>query len=784
MQELVSRPRLRELIANGDRRVKLIGAPTGYGKSCVLHEYAGSNDAVYVALSTRTSLAQFSQQLAHALKGYAPGLELALAGAYTRAQQSVDPPASLAGWFLRHLSGVSCKIVLDDLHNAADFAVTRFVIEMVERSQSCSWVIASESLDDLPIPSWLARDVTGYPFHPFRLCLTADEAKSFAQHFGFTGDESQLRLVLESTSGVVANFLFALRAPQELLEKSGEQAMEALATRIFERFSAADRDLILRTSLLPSLEDAAVRELIGKDGPARIAALHKAAPYIFEPHRLSYQTCFASYLRGLVAEHPSREALIAAAAVALETAGDLGTSLQMLASIGRETEIVAIVDRHGFDSLESNHALDLHDAIADLSEDARNTSPVAMTFAAMAASLGNQLDVSESCFKGALAACKDDVQRHGVRFWWGCDVMRRGRADSIEILKSEKEPAGLSQFMRIATQSALAAAYAMTGHDKEATSRIAPLLEKIDEINDEMLKARVYHQASYIAMRGTRYEEANDFARRSLEIAERIGAYETASGALSILHNVAVVKDENFTNATEYLRRIGEYGAKCGSVEKQLFALANAFEIEVERGDEKSATILEEELRAFDVRYDTHAASQAVLPAQVLQLAWRGDFARAYRILKPTGDRQLDPGRRALRWAEIALYAAAAGVRGEAASAMVRCEEQLHAAGPGEGHTWRARAYLALSAMLLGQDDAARAALTPLSAAMASAPERMQRLVDFVAHLVMHRIGAFDPLTVLKKLEALYDRGLGGFARMFEALPIDLISPTPRKAVA
>jgi hypothetical protein len=144
----------------------------------------------------------------------------------------------------------------------------------------------------------------------------------------------------------------------------------------------------------------------------------------------------------------------------------------------------------------------------------------------------------------------------------------------------------------------------------------------------------------------------------------------------------------------------------------------------------------------------------------------------------------LDPGRRALRWSEIALYAAAAGVRGDAVSAMTRCEEQLRAAGAGEGHTWRARAYLALSAMLLGQDDAARAALGPLSLEMASAPERIQRLVDFVAHLVMHRIGGFDPHMVLGKLEALYDRGLGGFARMFEALPVDLISPTPRKAVA
>ena len=254
----------------------------------------------------------------------------------------------------------------------------------------------------------------------------------------------------------------------------------------------------------------------------------------------------------------------------------------------------------------------LHDAIANLSERARSSSPVALTIAAIAASLGNKLDVSESCFKSALSTCKDELQRCGVRFWWGADLMRRGRVEAIEILEAQTEPAGLSPFLRVVSRSALAAAYAMAGQDAKAKARIAPLMEEIEKL-DETLAARVYHQAAYVAMRGTRYAEAIRCANRSVEMSERIGAYETAAGALSILHNVSLVQDENVSNATEFLRRIGEFGAKLGSVDKQLFALANAFEIEVERGDEKAATALEEELRAFDVRYDTQAASRSGL---------------------------------------------------------------------------------------------------------------------------------------------------------------------------
>ncbi|MBV8150928.1 MAG: hypothetical protein JOY59_05175, partial [Candidatus Eremiobacteraeota bacterium] len=451
----------------------------------------------------------------------------------------------------------------------------------------------------------------------------------------------------------------------------------------------------------------------------------------------------------------------------------------MLAAIRREDKILAIVEKHGFASLESNGATALHDAIAGLSDRSRDTSPVALTILGMSASLVNQLDLAEARFKQALAACRDDVQRRGVAFWYACDLIRRGRAEAIELLEAGDAPAGLSTFVRVASQSALAAAYAMTGQDQAAVARIAPLLKTVEALDDEMLRARVYHQAAYVELRGCRYAQATALANKAIALAERVGAYETVAGAVSVLHNVAINVDEDLEHAIEHLRRIAECGAKCGSVEKQLYALANAYEIQVERGDEIAATRLEEELRAFDVAYGTRATDEAVLPAQVLQLTWRGEFGRAYAILKSSGDQQGDAGRRSLRWSEISLYAAAAGARGDALSAIQRAHTQLESAPSSDGHTWRARAYLALTSLLLGRMRGAQSEISAIGTQISEAPERLRMLVDFVAQLTALQSGESTQFSVLQGLERMYDRGLGGFARMLEALPGDLLAIGP-----
>jgi tetratricopeptide (TPR) repeat protein len=463
----------------------------------------------------------------------------------------------------------------------------------------------------------------------------------------------------------------------------------------------------------------------------------------------------------------------------LEARGDIAGALERFVERGAEAQIVALIDRHGFALIESDHAYLLNDALAGLSDEVRKTSPVVLTLLATAASFEDRPDVSESLFENALAVCSDSLQRARVEYSYGTDLLRRGQPKAVDVLTSVADTAGAPLSLRIAARSALAASYALFGRAEEAAALIEPTLQSAIERGDDLLTARVYHQASYVALRSARYAEAKHLATIARTIAERVGAYEAVAGAASVLYNVALDVEEDLGAAVELLHQIADAGAKCGNVEKQLFALIAAYEIEVERGNEASIAAIETDLESFDVAYTSRLASEALLPAQVLQLAWHGDFARAHQILAPSGDQQRDTGRRALRWAEIAFHAAAARKTGDALRAISSAQHGLSVADDSNVPGIRARVYLALAFLLLGRPQAARAEIASLNDNVPTGSGRLRATIDFVRGLVGWHLGTVDHVAMLAKLESLREREFGGLARMFEAIPADLIEPTP-----
>jgi hypothetical protein len=260
-------------------------------------------------------------------------------------------------------------------------------------------------------------------------------------------------------------------------------------------------------------------------------------------------------------------------------------------------------------------------------------------------------------------------------------------------------------------------------------------------------------------------------------VAERIGAYETVAGAASVLYNIALDVDEDLGAAADLLRQIADCGAKCANVDKQLYALVAAYEIEVERGDEAAIEILEVALKDFDVSYAGRIIGEGLLPSQVLQLGWQGEFARAHRVLKASGGQQQDAGRRALRWAEISVYAAAACATGDSKRAAAAARRQLRLTPPARVHATRARALLALTSILAGEPQAARSEALSLAAKVPPGSGRLRALVDFVAKLAGWHIGVIDHVEVLMSLETLRHCEFSGLARMLEALPAELVDP-------
>ena len=104
---------------------------------------------------------------------------------------------------------------------------------------------------------------------------------------------------------------------------------------------------------------------------------------------------------------------------------------------------------------------------------------------------------------------------------------------------------------------------------------------------------------------------------------------------------------------------------------------------------------------------------EGLLPARALRLCWRGDFEAAHQLLAFSAGRQPTPESQALRWAEVAVYAAAAGRESSAAGAVAKAQEEL--AAPCESRSveaLRANLLVALALLMLGRNRQAALALS------------------------------------------------------------------------
>jgi hypothetical protein len=181
----------------------------------------------------------------------------------------------------------------------------------------------------------------------------------------------------------------------------------------------------------------------------------------------------------------------------------------------------------------------------------------------------------------------------------------------------------------------------------------------------------------------------------------------------------------------------------------------------------------------------TPMVSEGLLPAQALRAAWDGRFEHAYDLLAPGAEKLFDDDRTAYRWAEVAVYAAAAGKSGPARGGIERARETLRGVAADQPLAVRTVAYVALAEILLGNDDAALTAIAEARIAAENAHARIRALVETVA--AFHGCRAGGPEAVLALGDVLDDlerRELGGVARFIGRLPVALVEPAQRRRAA
>ncbi len=456
-----------------------------------------------------------------------------------------------------------------------------------------------------------------------------------------------------------------------------------------------------------------------------------------------------------------------AAARSLEAAGNFGAALQWYVAARAHIDVKRILDCYGFDLHDGDAADIVFAAISALPPETRREIPIALMLEAIDESYRGRYDVSEAWFENALRLARDEAQRLRIDIAFAVELLRRGRTDAFDRLEALSRHAGGTHAVSIL--ASLATAHASAGRQAQAEACVGQAVAALELIDDVAVRATVHQRAAFVALSAADPERAQKHAQLAASLAQEHGNDDLIAVARSVSYVVAFSYNDDQLQALEALTDIGKAAARLGNAIFRRFALIGTYLIEAERCNAPALAKLDAQLAGEEIEASLQHVEEGLMPARALQSTWSGAFDNAYALLVASGGRQSSPETRALRWAEIGLYGAIAGMTG-APDALACAHGELAAVESRHSvETLRAELLLALAALVLGRITGARELLD----ATATEIVRWPRFAPF--HDVLAAIAGSKQEcrseSLLTLLEQMHANGLGGWARMIATIP-------------
>ena len=322
--------------------------------------------------------------------------------------------------------------------------------------------------------------------------------------------------------------------------------------------------------------------------------------------------------------------------------------------------------------------------------------------------------------------------------------------------------------MRLPLLGTLATGYMRANRKTQAVKTMREALDLADSSLDREMLARLYQQAAYVH-HGQHPDRARTYAEQAVALALSQNLYEVASRAYSVLYSLAY-EDDDPQACLAILRELEQCARKGASTQARLFALIGSYEIEVERGDTTAIGRLDPAIRESRAIFP-QAYAQALLPAEALRASWIGDFREAYDLLA-TGERLGSADRRALRSAEIALYAAAAGLHDEADAALRDAAQQIERRASARGASRARSCFWRWPELVRGRAGAAHQRLSVIERALPQNARHLRAFANAVRALYREHLAQGENGELDAAIERLEHEHFGGLARMLRALPV------------
>ena len=319
--ELVPRPRLREaLVRNEGRRLTLVSAPAGFGKTTLLSEWLEdrSGDGGSVAW---LSLEEADNDPARFLAYLMRTLRFALGegigeGVLASLRLPEFPPVeAVVGVLINELADVQREevtIILDDyhvIHSGPVHEATSFLLEHLP--ENVHLVISGRADPPLPLAKLRARDQVT-EIRAAELRFTTEEATAFLKGvMGLTLSAADAAALEEVTEGLIAALQLAALSMRnredvsgfvETFSGSNRYVLDFLAEEVLERQPEGVREFLLRTSVLERISAPLCDLLTGRnDGQQMLETLEHDNLFIIalddERSWYRYHHLFADFLR-------------------------------------------------------------------------------------------------------------------------------------------------------------------------------------------------------------------------------------------------------------------------------------------------------------------------------------------------------------------------------------------------------------------------------------------------------------------------------------------------------
>ena len=370
----VARPRLiQQLHAGVQRKLSLLSAPAGFGKTSVLAEWIAQSDrpTAWLALdSSDSDLGRFLSYLVAAIQTIAPTIGT---GLLTTLQAPQPPPLEvLLTILLNDLVTISepFLLVLDDYHTIDSQPINQALTFLIKHlPPPIHIIIATREDPGLPLANLRARNqLTELRVRELRFTV-AEIADFFNQVLGKQLAPTDLLALEARTEGWIAGLQLAALSMQghpdtsEFIRSftgSHHFVLDYLVTEVLQQQPEQIQDFLLRTSILERMCGSLCAAVIGSDdqtsGQQMLEQLEAANLFIVpldnQRHWYRYHHLFAELLRQRLKmrmnDHPERFfALHVRASSWYETQGLIVEAFQHAVAAGAIDRAARLVEGDG-----------------------------------------------------------------------------------------------------------------------------------------------------------------------------------------------------------------------------------------------------------------------------------------------------------------------------------------------------------------------------------------------------------------------------------------------------